>query len=80
MLESERAVTAGDLSLGEYRKAKLDLLAGIEAQLERIADNTGHADLHLTEEQILNAWENRGNRIYGEDVIDTLRTLGIPID
>jgi hypothetical protein len=73
-------MTADDLSLGDYRAAKLNLLAGIEQQLTRIADNTGHADVHLSEEQIINAWEARGNRIYGEDVIDTLRTLGVTID
>ena len=73
-------MTAGDLSLGEYRKAKMNILAGIELQLTRIADNTGHADVHLSEQQVLDAWEARGNRIYGEDVIDTLRSLGIQID
>lgn len=39
-------MTAGDLSLGEYRSAKLDLLAGIEKQLTLIAQNTAHADVH----------------------------------
>ena len=73
-------MTAGDLSLGEYRAAKLNLLAGIEAQLERIATNTGHADMHLSEEQVANAWEARGLRMYGDEVIATLRDLGIQVD
>ncbi|MBT1630438.1 hypothetical protein [Curtobacterium flaccumfaciens] len=73
-------MTAGDLSLGEYRSAKLDLLAGIEAQLERIATNTGHADVHLSEEQVANAWEARGLRMYGDEVVATLRDLGIEVD
>jgi hypothetical protein len=73
-------VTAGDLSLGEYRAAKLNLLAGIEAQLERIATNTGHADVHLSEEQVASAWEGRGIRMYGDEVIATLRDLGIEVD
>ncbi|PZE31784.1 hypothetical protein [Curtobacterium sp. MCLR17_042] len=73
-------MTAGDLSLGEYRSAKLDLLAGIEAQLTLIAQNTAHADVHLSEEQIANAWEARGLRMYGDEVVETLRDLGIEVD
>lgn len=73
-------MTAGDLSLGEYRSAKLNLLAGIEQQLTRIADNTGHADVHLSEEQVANAWEARGLRMYADEVIATLRDLGITVD
>jgi hypothetical protein len=73
-------MTAGDLSLGEYRAAKLNLLAGIEKQLTIIAQNTAHADVHLTTEQVETAWENRGLRMYGDEVIATLRDLGIEVD
>ncbi|WP_433953619.1 hypothetical protein [Curtobacterium flaccumfaciens] len=73
-------MTAGDLSLGEYRAAKLNLLAGIEKQLTLIAQNTAHADVHLSEEQVANAWEARGLRMYGDEVIATLRDLGIEVD
>lgn len=73
-------MTAGDLSLGEYRAAKLNLLAGIEAQLTLIAQNTAHADVHLSEEQVANAWEARGLRMYGDEVVETLRDLGITVD
>lgn len=70
-------MTAGDLSLGEYRAAKLNLLAGIEAQLERIATNTGHADVHLSEEQVREAWPLR---MYEDDFVDAIRNLGIDVD
>ncbi|MCS6578245.1 hypothetical protein [Curtobacterium poinsettiae] len=73
-------MTAGDLSLGEYRSAKLNLLAGIEKQLTIIAQNTAHADVHLSEEQVANAWEARGLRMYGDEVVETLRDLGITVD
>jgi hypothetical protein len=73
-------MTAGDLSLGEYRSAKLNLLAGIEQQLTLIAQNTAHADVHLSEEQVANAWEARGLRMYGDEVVETLRDLGIEVD
>lgn len=73
-------MTAGDLSLGEYRAAKLNLLAGIEAQLTLIAQNTAHADVHLSEEQVANAWEARGLRMYGDEVVETIRDLGIEVD
>lgn len=73
-------MTAGDLSLGEYRAAKLNLLAGIEQQLTLIAQNTAHADVRLTTEQVETAWENRGIRMYGDEVIATLRDLGIEVD
>ena len=73
-------MTAGDLSLGEYRSAKLNLLAGIEQQLTLIAQNTAHAEVHLSEEQVANAWEARGLRMYGDEVIATRRDLGITVD
>ena len=73
-------MTAGDLSLGEYRSAKLNLLAGIEQQLTLIAQNTAHAEVHLSEEQVANAWEARGLRMYGDEVIAILRDLGIEVD
>ncbi|PZE34000.1 hypothetical protein EDF42_2147 [Curtobacterium sp. PhB172] len=73
-------MTAGDLSLGEYRSAKLNLLAGIEKQLTLIAQNTAHADVHLSEEQVANAWEARGLRMYGDEVVETIRDLGITVD
>ena len=79
-------MTAGDLSLGEYRSAKLNLLAGIEKQLTQltqltlIAQNTAHADVHLSEEQVANAWEARGLRMYGDEVVETIRDLGIEVD
>ena len=73
-------MTAGDLSLGEYRAAKLNLLAGIEKQLTIIAQNTAHADVHLSEEQVANAWEARGLRMYGDEVVETIRDLGITVD
>lgn len=71
-------MTAGDLSLGEYRSAKLNILAGIEAQLTRIADNTAHTDLHLTEEQVRAAWPLRG--MYEDDFVTAVKDLGITID
>ncbi|PYY60000.1 hypothetical protein DEJ17_06420 [Curtobacterium sp. MCSS17_011] len=73
-------MTAGDLSLGEYRSAKLNLLAGIEKQLTLIAQNTAHADVHLSEEEVANAWEARGLRMYGDEVVETIRDLGITVD
>lgn len=73
-------MTAVDLSLGEYRSAKLNLLAGIEQQLTLIAQNTAHADMHLSEEQVANAWEARGLRMYADEVVETIRDLGITVD
>lgn len=73
-------MTAGDLSLGEYRKAKLDILAGIEANLQLIVANTGHADVHLTTEAVEAAWEAQGQRIDADLVIETIRSLGIDVD
>jgi hypothetical protein len=64
----------------EYRAAKLERLTGIEAQLSRIADNTGHADVVLAEDEVIAAWEAQGVRMYGREVLDTLRALGITID
>ncbi|WP_447654053.1 hypothetical protein [Microbacterium sp. M1A1_1b] len=64
----------------EYRAAKLEHLAGIESQLTRIADNTGHADVVLAEEDVLAAWEAQGVRMYTREVLDMLRKLGITVD
>lgn len=73
-------MTAGGLSLGEYRKAKLNILAGIEANLALIVANTGHADVHLTTETVEAAWEAQGQRMDADIVIDTIRALGIDVD
>jgi hypothetical protein len=73
-------MTAGDLSLGEYRSAKLKLLAGIEQQLTLIAQNTSHADFTFTTEQVEAAWEARGLRMYSDEVVETIRNLGITVD
>lgn len=73
-------MSADAVSEDQYRAAHLNLLAGIEAQLTRIADNTGHADEPVTEQRILDAWESRGQRIHGDLVVETIRSLGIEVD
>lgn len=60
-----------------FKSAVVNLLAGIEAQLTRIGDNTGHADVHVTEEKIIDAWPYR---LYADEVVEVFRTLGITVD
>jgi len=57
----------------------LDLLAGIEHQLTRIADNNATPTAHVAYEQVQEAWEAE-LRIYPDKAVPFLQRLGITVD
>lgn len=60
--------------------AVLNVLAGIEAHLERIGNNTTRATQHVTIEQVQDAWEAAGIRVYPELAVPFLKALGVEVD
>jgi LmbE family N-acetylglucosaminyl deacetylase len=53
--------------------------AEITANLEIIAENTGHADREITQEAVTAAWESTGQRIQHEVADRFLAALGIRV-
>lgn len=68
-----------DEELTQYERAHLDILAHIEHHLERIADSTAQPDVHLTVEQVQEAWD-AVLRIYPDKAVPFLQRLGITVD
>lgn len=60
-------------------RTQLNLLAGIEHQLTRIADRLGKPEQHIASEQALEAWRSQ-LRIYEDKAIPYLESLGIIVD
>jgi hypothetical protein len=58
---------------------QLNVLAEIAANLEIIAENTGHADREITQEAVTAAWESTGQRIQHEVADRFLAALGIRV-
>ncbi|PZE23867.1 hypothetical protein [Curtobacterium sp. MCBD17_028] len=58
---------------------ELNILAGIEDQLTRIAENTGHAPTPITAEQAVAVWTDMV-RMYEDLAVPYLKALGITVD
>jgi hypothetical protein len=66
-----------DDGLSNYERAMLNLMAGIEAQLSRVADRLGKPEQHVTTEQVAEAWPLR---MYQDQAGVFLKNLGITVD
>jgi len=60
-------------------RMQLDLLAGIEHQLVRIADRLGKPETHITVEQAETAWTSV-LPMYEDKAVPFLERLGIKVD
>lgn len=65
--------------LTRYERAQLNLLAGIEHQLTRIADSMAAPDTHLAYEQVREAWV-AVLPMYEDKAVPILNRLGITVD
>jgi hypothetical protein len=70
---------ADDDGLTRYERAHLNLLAGIEHQLTRIADGAAEPDTHLAYEQVQEAWTSV-LPMYEDKAVPFLQRLGITVD
>lgn len=59
----------------------LNVLALLVEQVGRVADNTAHAEVHVSIEQVLDAWETTGMRADQDLALDFLKALpGVVVD
>jgi hypothetical protein len=65
--------------LTNYERAHLELLAGIETQLTRLADSANTPPVHVSVEQAVEAW-NAELRMHEDKAVPFLRRLGIEVD
>lgn len=72
-----KAETDNVLSALEVQTASLNVLAGIEAALTHIAQNTTRVPEHVTLEAVMEAWPLR---MYEDQAVPFLEALGIVVD
>ena len=58
----------------------LDAVERIAANVERIADQGAEADVHVTIEQVHEAWDAIGQRAEHHLAVDLVEKLGIVVD
>jgi hypothetical protein len=81
LIAAEQAVVAAPgFADGTDTSRILSVTADIAVALERIAENTGHADLVITEDAALSAWDHVGMRMNQEKVVPFLERLGIRVE